>query len=444
MQVPLVEQALHRSTAGTGARRCAWAGGSIHGWAAMLAACLLAGCESVEPVALTPSFSGEPIIRVRINRQTGRVDIGGPPRVQMRIVGREQSPLILSTPLTVTLGSGRWQIGGTVRQELGRAQLHIETVGTRMLTVNKQQYPGAIRLMARVDAAAGRRLDRFDVVNYVPIESYLPGVLAKELYPDWHLATYHAQAIAARSYAINKMITEGRYRRYDVESTQASQVYGGHTRHHFALLATRDTAGLVLAYGGRIVPAYYSSCCGGSPQSASDAFDEVPIAPLEAQPRTAWCSSAKHFNWGPVVRNRQQLTRRIAAWGKVKRHPAGRLRQIRTIRVKAFNAAKRPIRFMISDADDNDVAISAENLRFACNFSSKRYNLPAPAKSKIVKSSNFTVKVGGDKVIFSGGHGFGHGVGMCQFGAQGMARSGHDARRILATFYPGARIDRAY
>jgi len=93
------------------------------------------------------------------------------------------------------------------------------------------------------------------------------------LFSHWHPTMFLAQAIAARSYAMHK-IQIGRRGDFDLEATTASQVYGGWTQNARALEAVDTTRGLVLTYGQEVLPAYYSSCCGGTSQDASLAFPD--------------------------------------------------------------------------------------------------------------------------------------------------------------------------
>jgi SpoIID/LytB domain protein len=99
----------------------------------------------------------------------------------------------------------------------------------------------------------------------------------------------------------------------------------------------------------------------------------------------------------------------------------------------------RPARFAITDHHERTFTLPAESFRNACN-----YSRPIPLEpGQRLKSSLVHITLRGDQVVFTG-QGFGHGVGLSQWGAQAMAADGRDVIEILATFYPGASIERAY
>jgi len=116
------------------------------------------------------------------------------------------------------------------------------------------------------------------------------------------------------------------------------------------------------------------------------------------------------------------------------------LQSIRSIDIVAVNAANRPTRLAIHDSLGHVLQIRAEDFRRAVNYA--REGEPTP-KDRLNSSHLLKVTVKGTEIQFVG-QGFGHGVGMCQFGAQSMARSGANALLILRTYYPGAAVVRAY
>jgi SpoIID/LytB domain protein len=116
------------------------------------------------------------------------------------------------------------------------------------------------------------------------------------------------------------------------------------------------------------------------------------------------------------------------------------LQAIRSINIMAVNAANRPTRLAIHDSTGHVLQLRAEDFRRAVNYA--REGEPTP-KDRLNSSHLLKVTVNGKEIQFVG-QGFGHGVGMCQYGAQSMARSGANALLILRTYYPGAAVVRAY
>ncbi|MEO0631901.1 MAG: hypothetical protein AAFY46_14420, partial [Planctomycetota bacterium] len=136
------------------------------------------------------------------------------------------------------------------------------------------------------------------------------------------------------------------------------------------------------------------------------------------------------------------LARRLAAWAQANRVASlSRIRSIADIRAAEFNAAGRPVRFSIADERGQRTVLTGEQVRLAANFNAK--GLPELARSARVHSNDLRFEVSRGFVRIEG-RGFGHGVGMCQYCTQGMARRGDHWRTILAEFYPDYEIRRVY
>jgi len=281
----------------------------------------------------------------------------------------------------------------------------------------------------------------------VPIEDYLPGVVAKGLIAGWSLEAFRAQAIAARSYALHE-----RQRRtaigshFDVESTTQDQAYAGATGSTRAHEAVRSTRGLVLTWRGALLRSYYSSTTGGRAASARDTwptgrgFEFNLAAPIQASPRDDADRFSPLFRW-TVERQTENLVRRFRAFGRAQNMAIRDIASLSSIRVIERNDYGRPTRYSIADSGGSTWTLSAESIRLACNFTTP--GTPTVTRQLRVNSGDFEARVEGDRVVFDG-RGFGHGVGMSQYGAEGKARQGVKATEILAYYYPGAVIDRAY
>lgn len=418
----------------------------------------------------TVGHENEPLIRVRIVRGEPTVTIGGPDSVHVLGPSRPRiraaaaasgddfgaSSQIVPTPITVTLGLEAWRItdGRGNSRRMPRATggpasdaLRITSLSETMLELDGTRLPGTLWLHGRSgsgDATTGT----VDVVEHLPIEVYLPGVIAKELYPNWGLETFKAQAIAARSYAMQerqRRISIGSY--FDLESTTQDQVYGGSTTNATALQAVELTYGRVLTWNGHILRAYYSSTTGGRSASARDTWPTGPgfefnlMPPIQASPRDDVDAFSPLFRW-EVKRDIEELSRRIRAFAESRRMGMRTIKQVAKIEPVAFNEFDRPQRYRIIEQGGRWWELSAEDTRLAMNHSGDS-GLASPTREQRINSGDFTTRRDGDKLIFSG-RGFGHGVGMSQFGAEGMARMGKPADEILMHYYPGAELQRAY
>jgi len=246
----------------------------------------------------TVGHESEPLIRVRIVRGESTVTIAGPetvhllgpsrPRIRAAAASSDDdfgaSSQTVPTPITVTLGQEAWRItdGRGNSRRMPRATggpaadaLRITSLSGEMLTLDSKRLPGALWLHGR--SGSGDAAGTIDVVEHLPIEVYLPGVIAKELYPNWGLETFKAQAIAARSYAMQerqRRLSIGSF--FDLESTTQDQVYGGSTTNPTALRAVDLTYGQVLTWNGHLLRAYYSSTTGGRAASARDTWPTGP------------------------------------------------------------------------------------------------------------------------------------------------------------------------
>lgn len=387
------------------------------------------------------SAAKEPMIRVRIARSADTVQLdSSSPLIIVASVGNQVgSRYSYKTPLTVGYTAGKLWIrqadGGALAWEGPNVSLRIESAPGASLRYEQAPFPGFLRLHVSADR-------KLDLVNHVPIEQYLPGVLARELYTSWHPEAYRAQAIAARSYALWEM-SRDMNREYDLESTQASQAYIGLTGNRRAIEAVQDTRGVVLSFDGQLLAAYYSSSCGGTGQDSGLVFPKgQDLPPLKGREHGACCAAAKQYRWGPIDRDASDLLARFAAWGEANKVSIAQIKSIKSIDITAANSVGRPARFTITESTGRRHTLSAEDFRVACNYSGP--GVTALAGELRLLSSHVTPQVLGSTVRFTDGRGYGHGVGLCQWGTQNLASQGYDAPSILAFYYHGAQLVRLY
>ncbi len=291
-----------------------------------------------------------------------------------------------------------------------------------------RRYDGRLRLVPR----GGQTLD---VINILHLEHYVPAVLEGELYPGWHIETYRAQAIAARTYALYQMQTFGLDHDYDLRSTEASQVYRGGAgipADSKAMRAVLDTCGVVCSWpspiGEKIFCTYFSSACGGRSQDAARVFNSPTITPLSGGVNCTYCRiGGNAYRWGPVRLSKSELTRLL-----VDRFPQyGQLGTIETIEAISWAEDGRPLRLRLRAAGGQSSEVDSYPFRLAIG-------------GHRLRSNHFEVVDQGGSVEFRNGRGFGHAVGLCQWGAEGQARMGRKASQILAFYYPESRLRRAY
>lgn len=300
------------------------------------------------------------------------------------------------------------------------------------------------------------------VVNRVPAEEYLRGVLPLELQAERpsDLAALEAQAVAARSYLYSRVAeflprAEAVVRAsavYDLRATVQDQLYGGAgVEQPTADRALLATAGLVLRYDGAVVSAPYFSACGGSTADPAEVWgaERAPylqrVSDSVPGENRAYCDMAPRAHWErawDADALDAVLARYLRRYATVPDARGGSIGALRGWQAGPRTASGRTASVTVT-TDAGRFLLRGNAIRFVMR--SALGHEPAPG-TDILPSTAFTATVtdGDDGRVLRlvlRGRGNGHGVGMCQWGAIGRARAGQDFRRILQTYYPGTTID---
>lgn len=286
------------------------------------------------------------------------------------------------------------------------------------------------------------------LANQVTITEYLQGVLPAEMNANWHLEALKAQAVVARTYLINQLemhLKDG----FNVCNTTHCQVYQGMKGEtENSNRAVQETEGEILIYEGKPIKAVYSACCGGFTEAAENVWesngsthylnDHVDSDRHQSRPSgehawrrwihstpTAFCNNhitrqKDIFRWqtSRTVAEIDQSINAIAPIGTVReiipreRGDSGRLKRITVVGTK----------------DVIDIEGELRIRRALGNLRSSAFVVTGVERDGHPISFEFT------------GAGYGHGVGMCQLGAVGMAERGYHYRRILKHYYQGCRV----
>ena len=283
------------------------------------------------------------------------------------------------------------------------------------------------------------------VINRVFVEDYLRSVVPAEIggRSSAERAAVEAQAVAARSYAYTRLGDLTDMRGYDVVAGVTDQVYPGvASEKPVSDLAVANTNGLVLHYNGRAVSAPYSSTCGGSTAEAGEIWrangepylkrvsDRIPGTDRH------YCEDAPRFRWTRTM-DAQGLDRVMETYlRRYARSGTGAVGSLREIHVEGMTPSGRAAA----------VVVTTDAGTFRLRGNDVRYVLRSP-NGEILNSTYFTLaaRTEGGRVrsLTINGGGYGHGVGMCQWGAIGRARAGHDFRAILSAYYPGTTLAQA-
>lgn len=390
-----------------------------------------------DPAPPGPSAGTGPMVRValRVARDTAALDATGPWRITDAtgdVLGRSRA-------------SERWHVqrrGAQLRAVRG------DGTATAWRTGRLEQFPddgGLVRSGAKGyrGALAFVATDTgILVVNRVPMEDYLRGVVPLEIgeRPPAERAAVEAQAVAARSYTVTRLVGGGRGPDFDLVSSVSDQVYGGQgAERPFSDAAVRATAGLVLRIGGRVVNAPFYSTCGGETAAAEEVWrtngephlrrvsDRIPGSDrfyCDIAPRFAWTRAFTASELDAVVR------RYIASYAAVGPNGPGRVTDLEV----AGRTPSGRVADLVVRTDRGSYRVRGNDAR----------SVLRSASGELLNSAYFSVTTerSGGRLVRAvlRGNGYGHGVGMCQWGAIGRARAGQDMRAILRTYYPGTTV----
>ncbi len=277
-------------------------------------------------------------------------------------------------------------------------------------------------------------------INALSIEDYLPGVVPLEMgdRPAGDSAAVQAQAVTARSYAYIHLAPS---RSYDVTNGVLDQLYGGVAAETgVGSQAVESTRWLVLTFAGRVVNAPYSSACGGSTAAASEIWrtsDEPYLRAVSDRiPGTNrfYCDGAPRFTWTRTLDAatlNAAVAQYLAAYVNV---PGKKPGVVEAVSVASHTPSGR-VGTLTVTTDRGNFVLRGNDIRFV---------LRKPG-GEILESTYFSVATapapdGSLARLTLHGMGYGHGVGMCQWGAIGRARAGQDFRAILQAYYPGTAI----
>ena len=288
---------------------------------------------------------------------------------------------------------------------LNAAKILLKADDPEAILVNNRRFNGDIQLINKEN---GHLL----VINYVELEDYVKGILYHEVSHYWPIEALKAQAVVCRTYAIYQ-INENKAKDYDLTADIYSQVYGGKTSERYRTnKAVDETKRQVLVYKDKVFPAYFHATCAGHTQDASLLWN-IDIAPLKGV-FCGFCKESPHFKWHSV------LSLKKIKDSLLKSGYSG-FEKIKDIVILAKDSSSR-ITYLKIITDKKDIKISAKDFREIL-------------KPNIIKSTNFILTIVGEDAVFQG-LGWGHGVGMCQWGAYFMAKKGYNYRQILEYYYP--------
>ncbi|MBI4971520.1 MAG: SpoIID/LytB domain-containing protein [Candidatus Omnitrophica bacterium] len=362
-------------------------------------------------VDLPAKLESVPTMRVAIiqNVEAAHLDFSSPYTVTHPVTGDLLAQGLPQKDVLLNVSLDGIVLGGRL---LRSSVIRVKTED-KMIQIEGRTYRADLRIQKN---SRGKLM----LINEISMEDYLKGVLPWEVDYKWQMEALKAQAIAARTFALFQAL-KNPSAPFFLTSDVKSQVYGGKTSEHLRTSEAVDaTRGQVLTYRGQVFQGYFHSSCGGRTTRADFVWSVVPIAPLMGV-QCGFCAGSKYDNWTAEF-TFDEIRKKLIDHGysvgpitgieSVDRDRTGRIRKV--LIYHSGGVTKM-------NAGDFRVFIGADKMR----------------------STQVAFHTAPGKILMTG-KGWGHGVGLCQWGAKVMAERGFTFENILRFYYPGAQVTQAY
>ncbi|OGW07083.1 MAG: hypothetical protein A2889_05265 [Nitrospinae bacterium RIFCSPLOWO2_01_FULL_39_10] len=289
------------------------------------------------------------------------------------------------------------------------SNVKIKPAENSLIKIDKRDYRGSVEILR--DDKGGLL-----VINELNVEEYLKGVLNEEISAKWHPESIKAQAVVARTYALYQKENR-KDNPFHMEATTTDQVYGGVRREDERTnKAAKDTQGIVLTYEGKLAKVFYHSISGGITEDVTDVWGGEGNNYLKSI-KCDFDKDAPNYQWETEI-DAVDLEMLLSRNGI-------KVDGILSIEPVSFTSSGRVSELQIRHKNGIE-KISGVNFRKIIGY-------------ETIRSTLFRIKEGEGSFIFYG-KGSGHGVGLCQWGAKGMAEKGYSYIDILKYYYPGIEI----
>ncbi len=333
-------------------------------------------------------------------------------------------------------------------------ELSVQSVNKTPITYNSSAYRGYFFL--RRDGGA------IETLNPLPMTQYISSVLGREMSPSFPAEALKAQAVCARNFVLGE---KGRHKGFDVCATTHCQVYSGTDAEHDSTVAAAESvSGVTAKYNGEIVPLYFFATSGGKTESAENVWGYASPYLVSVDDPYEPQDLASHYSWN-VTLTGEELGQRLANHGcnigdvteitVDETTPSGRVNKMT---LRGTGGSKTLVRedcrtmigsdkiygrmFTVSgDGEARGLMTTAGPLYDGLVLTA---NGTAPMAGRSVLSAAGTGEISGSSVYGRSftftGRGYGHGVGMSQWGAYGMAKRGYDYIDILKHYFTGITV----
>jgi stage II sporulation protein D len=342
---------------------------------------------------------------------------------------------------------------------MDRPVFFADTDPAGLIAIEGRRYRGILEM---VQADKGN----IQVVNELELEEYLYGVIPKEMPLNWHTEALKAQAVAARTYTIANL-SKWQKNGFDIGASSGDQVYGGYDAEDVRTnRAVDETKGQIILYDNKPITAFYHADSGGRTEACKDVFgSDLPyLQPVDDivrtnSPHSEWelCLSAKDIS--ERVKSAQKYIGEIREISIIERSPTGRVKkillkgtlgdtiienshirnifQLKSNFFEVFGGTSIPVVSVSGEEAKRDIQLKANNIitgQGPAILSNGYVSILGAEMSKNIKFTTVS-----DTYIIRG-RGYGHGVGMSQWGAKTMAENGYNYMEILLHYYKNVDI----
>ncbi|MGE3611540.1 MAG: SpoIID/LytB domain-containing protein [Bacteriovoracaceae bacterium] len=370
-------------------------------------------------ILATPAFAGVPSVKVLIAKSLKKVQVEGFDLFKTIHTQNKSQQYQGKKIISFDCRPAKNYLSSFPRSPLLVASLKSPT---GLISWGKNKYQGELQLLTN----PGK--DSCDLVNSIPLESYIMTLLSKEMNGTWPVEALKAQAVAARTYAYDRVLKEGMRidandKLYHLESSEKDQVSGTFFDITAKTLkASRDTEGEILVGpSGKVAPAFFHSKCGGRTLRPDQVWGGVEEGYRSVD--CPFCHRTGMKDWNYRLKNEKLVSMVDQVLKKYYSDQA----QGGELRLMSDSLANSELRLYVGDR---------------LHIVKKSY-LRNLAGREILPSNNFVLSMKNNEIHVKG-HGYGHGVGLCQLGALELAKRGYDYKQILSFYFPRHRMKKVY
>ncbi|MCQ2736491.1 MAG: SpoIID/LytB domain-containing protein [bacterium] len=407
---------------------------------------------------------------IRVHLSTAQSFTIGSPGSDFTVIYGDGQKIKPSSDITVSLSGSSIAFCGKKTDDM------IKITSSSHIYMNGKPYRGDIFVLKN---QSGKSIW---AINKLSVENYLYGVVGSEMPSSWALEALKAQSVAARTYAASRKKAP-KNEAFDVFSTVMDQVYTGVSGESPSVVeAVTETAGEILTHGGEPITAFFYSSCGGRTSNNVNVFGEEDIPYLVSRDclycnkSSSWSYTITRKELESILKSKKIITGSLLNIKQELIDESGRSSKIRLICSDGDKIVKgADLRLMIGAGKQKSTLYRIERMKMQpadkkalmaiVKKDAAKKAASKPAASPMKDPRDFDEDMLPDEVVpdeapktadndkkaewasldaysafvFSG-TGWGHGVGMCQWGAGGLAKQGYDYRKILAHYYPGASL----